>query len=140
MRIKNGIIYENNLMVCTVKQLAKYLSSQIDGKNVLKNKFPNCDFAIIDTDTFDDLENLRCNSSGWYGIKAVDAGFDSCDLILISDYYGGSCAKICQIFDDMNEILPNDNIESNIKRIVLNTLQYQESANENTYLIVDFIN
>ena len=37
-------------------------------------------------------------ATDWYGVKQVDLGFDSEDIILAADYYGGSFARIMQIY------------------------------------------
>lgn len=122
------------LKIASIKALAKLLASQIDEHAVLKSEFPACDFAIIDSDDSDNINDAARNASGWYGIKAFDAGFDSVNLCLIADYYGGGCAELCQIFDGM------ENAAEEIEKTILNTLTYQEAANADTMLLVDFDN
>lgn len=129
---------DGHLMLCTVKELAEYLASGIDQNRVLDNGFSDCDFAIIENvDGNDDLEYIKSGAMGWYGIKAVDTGFDSDCLILFSDYYGGGCAQFAQLWDEMACYKQNE-VENVIKSLILDALTCQETANEDTPLIVAF--
>lgn len=69
------------------------------GKN-LKN-FTPYDFAVMDTSAFEetpeDLRRVADCSKGWYGIKKVDTGFDSNELQIVADYYGGGCAAFLSL-------------------------------------------
>lgn len=97
---------EGKLMLCTISELSEFLAGKINGHNVLANAFPDCDFSILDSDCDMDNESLECIVSGanaWYGVKAIDAGFGSDCLMLISDYYGGGCASMATFFDDYNQ-------------------------------------
>ena len=128
-----------DLKVLTVRQLAEYLASKIDLECVMKTQFPDCDFGIIDTDgetEFDqeEMEFLHSGVCGWYGIKNVDTGFDSYVLVLIADYYGGSCAELTQIYDGISK----EDAENEICRIILNCLKHQEVADESTMLVIEF--
>ena len=124
------------LKLCSIKDLAKYYAGLIlkDGK--FNENIPGCDFAIADSLAPEDasLEDIRDSSSGWYGMKKFDAGFDSTDLCLIADYYGGGCAVITQLFDGMDD----DDIADEIERIILGTFNVCESAHSDTELIVEF--
>ena len=127
---------EERLKLCSIKDLAKYYAGLIlkDGK--FNENIPGCDFAIADSLAPEDasLEDIRDSSSGWYGMKKFDAGFDSTDLCLIADYYGGGCAVITQLFDGMDD----DDIADEIERIILGTFNVCESAHSDTELIVEF--
>jgi len=127
------------LKVLTVRQLAEHIASQINLEDVMKTEFPACDFGLIDTDgetVFDqeELEFLHSGVCGWYGIKNVDTGFDSYVLVLIADYYGGSCAELTQIYDGISL----KDAENEICRIILNSLKHQEEADETTLMVVEF--
>lgn len=56
--------------------------------------FTPYDFAVMDTAAFEetpeDLRRIADCSEGWYGIKRVDTGFDSNELQIVADYYGGA--------------------------------------------------
>lgn len=129
-----------NLKVLTPRTLAEYLVSQLDLENILAKKFPRCDYGIIDTDgetEFDqeELEFLHSGVCGWYGIKDVDIGFDSFDLVLIADYYGGSCAELTQLYDGISA----EDATKEIARIIVDSMNVQEATvTKDTFLMVDF--
>ena len=92
---------ENESMVCTVNELSDYLGERARKCIREGSRFPDCDFAVIDSENANkSFDELRDDNYGWYGIKAVDTGFDSADLILFSDYYGGGCASFCSIWEE----------------------------------------
>lgn len=63
--------------------------------------FTPYDFAVMDTaafeETSEDLKRVADCSEGWYGIKKVDTGFDSNELQIVADYYGGGCAAFLSL-------------------------------------------
>lgn len=69
------------------------------GKNL--ENFTPYDFAVMDTAAFEetpeDLRRVADYSEGWYGIKKVDTGFDSNELQIVADYYGGGCAAFLSL-------------------------------------------
>lgn len=123
-----------DLMLCTVEELAQHLASTLNPRNVREGSFADCDFAITDKDD-DDLEYVKSSAMGWYGIKAIDTGFDSDCRILASDYYGGGCAAFTQLFDDFDAFTKMDTA---IQKMLLDTLEVQETADKDTMLIVEF--
>lgn len=129
-------------MLCTISELSEFLASKIDGHNVLGNVFPDCDFSILDSDCDMENENLeyiasRANALRC-GVKAIDAGFDSDCLMLISDYYGDrcGCANMATFFDDCNRCY---SISDSILNLILDTLHCFEAATKDTLLIVEII-
>ena len=130
----------DDLKVLTVRQLGEYIASLIDLNDVRNTKFPICDYGIIDTDgetVFDqeELEFLHSGVCGWYGIKDIDTGFDSINLVLVADYYGGCCTEIAQIYDGISL----DDAVKEITRIIVNSLNVQETGiTEDTLLLADF--
>ncbi len=126
------------LMLCTVEELAKFLASKINAQNVLANEFPNCDFAIVeDGETSDDLECVKSRASEWYGIKAIDTGFESLGLILCADRYGGGCANFTQLWDNVAGFL-DGGISGAIQKILIGALDLQEAVSSETRIIVEF--
>ena len=67
-------------------------------------------------------------------MKKFDAGFDSTDICLIADYYGGGSAVITQIFDGMDR----QTIAKEVESIILGTFDVCEIARNDTELIVEF--
>lgn len=124
------LIRQDNLMACSISNFAKYLSESIRQNNS-EWHFPDCDFAIIDEDT--DLTDLKkIDACGWYGIKAINPGFESSALVLMSDYYGGNCASLAQLFDD-----DKDNWASKIEKAVVGTMSVQETVTPGTMLLIE---
>ncbi len=83
--------------------LPGYMVSCLDLKDVLKNLFPSCSFSLIGArpEEIEDVEDAYDKAISWYGIKAVDTGFDSINLSLVADYYGGGCGSYIELYDDI---------------------------------------
>ena len=122
---------ENKYMLGTISEVAKELYKA--NKKIFADRFIECDFAVIEKEDFDlendDLKTIYINSTGWYGIKKIDPGFDSRPynhvdnhVDLFADYYGGGCGTY--------ELIGNWEFESNIIRtimeMIINVLSYQE--------------
>lgn len=116
-------------MLGTIADVAKELY-KADTKH-FKNRFIDCDFALVDKENFDieqdNLEFIYTNSTGWYGIKKIDPGFDSRhydDVDLFADYYSGGCGtyRLIGDWDDSNKIV---NV---IKDMIIDVLSYQEGT------------
>lgn len=121
-------------MLCTVEELGAWLA-EYAGKDVLtgEKNFPDCDFTIADQEGTDNLNEMARNASGWYGIKAINAGFDSDRLLLVADYYGGGGASMCTVGEsdiDVAEVISDT---------ILEPLQCAESATKETVLLVEFL-
>lgn len=123
------------LRLCTIKELAEFYADLILKDGGFNDNIPNCDFAIAECyKEAEGLEDIRDSSSGWYGMKKFDAGFDSTDICLIADYYGGGSAVITQIFDGMDR----QTIAKEVESIILGTFDVCEIARNDTELIVEF--
>ena len=128
------LVKQGNLMACSISKLADHLSDNAYRENSTWH-FTDCDFTVIDGDSsLSDLSKLKKNANGWYGIKAVEAGFDSDALVLMSDYYGGNCASIVQLFDGEDV---EDKMQS-IESAIIETLNINETVTPDTLLLVDF--
>lgn len=130
---------KGDLTVCTVSELAKFLAEHIEVKDGRLTSFPHCDFCIIDEDETEvpakDLKYIYDDACFWYGIKDIDAGFDSCCMVIMADYYTGGCAAIAQIWDDGLNL----DIAEDIQSVLLDTLTTQEFADSETPLLVEFL-
>ncbi len=130
----DGLVRQGNLMACSVSKLADHLSDNAY-RDDSKWHFTDCDFTAIDEDSdLSDLSALKKDACGWYGIKAVEAGFDSDALVLMSDYYGGNCASIVQMFDEEDA---KEKMQS-IEKAILATLNINETVTPDTLLLADF--
>lgn len=130
---EDRLVRQGGLMACRIARLTEYLadSAYQSGKEW---HFQDCDFTIIDEDT--DLSDLnrvkKVEAAGWYGIKAVNVGFESTALVLMSDYYGGNCASVAQLFYD-----DGDNWKREIEKAIIATLSVQETVTPDTLLLVE---
>lgn len=105
------MIKQGKYMFLTIGQFAGYLANNVFRSDLSPKyiKFAY-DFALTSCSEFNDseqdLENLKMSTSGWYGIKTVDCGFDSTDMVIAADYYGGGVAAIRNVYDGepLNEI------------------------------------
>ena len=91
----------------TVKEVVKEIADKCsyDWRNL---EFPNFDFCIIPNGFPDVIEymndhtlkdNVYHSDDIWYGIKFVKTGFDSEEITLIGDRYGGSCMACADLWD-----------------------------------------
>lgn len=121
--------------VMTLGELAEFLAKSID-----TDSFSDCDFAIVHSDAKDvDLERVRSEVFGWYGVKSVDTGFGGEALTLVSDYYGGGQAAIAQFFFDSNQKTVETQ-KKDIEIMLLKTLAYLESdVSRETLLYVELL-
>lgn len=135
------VIKQNNYMLGKIKDIAKELYFPKDKDKLLFRCFRECDFALIDNQDIDlnnqdiDLDEIYHNSTGWYGIKKINTGFDAKannDWNLFADYYGGGCGVYRFIFnnDDTSDII------SNIEEMIMETLSYQEGTITRNMIII----
>ena len=118
---------EDKHMLGTIAEVAKELYKI--NKKKFADRFLECDFALVEKEDFDlendDLDTIFINSTGWYGIKKLNTGFDS-DLYdnvdLFADYYGGGCGTYRLIGDWDN----GDKIVNTIKEMIVTVLSCQE--------------
>ena len=130
---------ESKYMLGTINEVAKELYN-VNEKN-FADRFIECDFAVandFDLDLEkDDLEVICIDSTGWYGIKKIDTGFDDRHedhVDLFADYYGGGCGTY-RLIGDWND---TDLIIDTIKEMIIVVLSYQEGyITEDTILICE---
>lgn len=125
--------------LCTIREFAEYIAEIIYTKRedfrLMDLQLPDYDFAIADEDREGKtLAEIAFGSGGWYGMKKFDAGFDSNDLCLITDYYGGGSAVITQIWDGYNK---KGNIRD-IRNMIIRSLELCGEDGENTEIIIEW--
>ena len=126
-----------NLELLTARELAAKLVMCLDLENVLKKPFRQCDFAIavyVTDEHKEDLEFIKDSSTGWYGTKDLNTGFDSDNLILCTDYYGGGCARLIELFSGITE----EEAVHEIEIMIHSSMSIQEIVHKETKLICEW--
>lgn len=128
---------EEKYMHCTLGELAAFIAEGVNSKAPLESKIMQCDFAVCDDDPKLSLEEIYSGVTGWHGVKVMpDLGFDSKDMVLAADYYGGGSLSLCAIWDGMDEISvePKDMICKMLIECLENT---EVAVDEHTEVFVD---
>lgn len=130
---------EGSLILGTAREVTEYLlKNSFNHNGTLKsNIFHDCDFAVANDMYLTNytLEEILINSDGWYGIKRIDAGFDSENMELITDYYGGGCATLTSVMYDEEK----NNVINIVEKSILEVLSDYEMADKDTLLICRII-
>lgn len=126
------------LALLTINDLCQLLADNLNYEYLNIKDFKNCDFAFADEsykEDYVDLETVKYNSTGWYGIKAVDPGFDSEDLMIVAGYYGGQIAPKV-IYNQLDNMVT---IRTKIWKLIKDVLECGgEYFTADTMLIVEF--
>lgn len=137
------MVRQGKYMLCTVSELVAELSKGVCKKNAGKSKFKDVNFfvpsAYVSVDEYDGnvtLEEIAQNDGGWYGIKAIDTGFnDDEGLTLCADYYGGGSVAFGHLWGECSE----NEIRSVLKSLIFDTLISGEgTVGDATLLIAEF--
>ena len=112
-----------NVTICTARDFVKILAQKIIDNDILQktdpeNYFPNVTFAarVNEYNTIEISQDVKLDvieTSAWLGIHAVK-GFDSMNLDLVCNYYGGGCASLTSLFDGMSQY----EIEEELTRMI----------------------
>lgn len=127
------------LYLMTIPQLAEFIASKLNYAQIWTSDFPNCDFAIVEVQPHkqysqEALECIHSGAAGWYGIRAVNFGFDSSTLFAVADIYGGGCDQVCRLYDGIGVI----EAEILLQEAIRKALDGCETVLEDTILIVEF--
>lgn len=130
---------EDKYVFGTPHEIAEYIidkSLNFRGALMSNYNLMPYDFAVAD-DLCDlnelSLEEIKGISSGWYGIKQIDAGFDYQGIDLIADYYGGRCMVCGELELDYSRAEGVAIVEE----MIMNVLNIQDSCHEDTLLIAE---
>lgn len=130
---------EGKYLLGTVSEIAEYILRETVSKGTdgisNESEFKEWAFAIaVDWyEDYDALEDVASDSSGWYGIRKIDTGFNNCDLDLFADYYGGGCGVYRYLFDGMEV---KDCIET-VKEMIMHVLNDWDCCYEDTIIIAE---
>lgn len=118
---------EDNLMLATVQEVVEYIGMELGKRNRFKNwkeyfgqtSKPFMDFAKFEVcDPTMNLREMYAQCDGWYGIRSIDSGHDSNDIVLIADYYGGGSATLFSIYEELEQ----KETEEGIKNMILDCM------------------
>lgn len=123
----------------TVRELAEYLATNISADDIRMKRFNSVDFSILDEiytdEELEDLEFIASGANGWYGIHEVDCGFDSTDMVLVSDYYGGGSPQLASIWEEDT----TDGLAKTIEMLIIGCLEPSNfGVRYDTRLIIEF--
>ena len=130
---------EDKYVLGTPHEIAEYIIDKLLGfRGALMSNYDLTpyDFAVADDlcDTNElSLEEIKGSSSGWYGIKQIDAGFDYQGINLIADYYGGRCMVCSELELDYSRA----ECVAIVEEMIMNVLNIQDSCHEDTLLIAE---
>lgn len=94
---------KKNKFAGTLKELATFLSKEVDKNRPGRTKFKSVSFAVDESGS-DDIEYAVSAAEGWYGIHQVETGFDDDEsLTLCCNYYGGGYPFFGHIFEGLGE-------------------------------------
>ena len=101
-----------NVTICTAQDFVQIIAQKIVDNDILRaiepgKKFPKISFATCVNEygktNISQLVKLEdIDVSVWFGICPINE-FNSNDLELICNYYGGGCATMCVLFDGMSQ-------------------------------------
>lgn len=127
---------EDKYILGTAREITEYIIDE--SFRFLRYDYPQgnlkpYDFAIAEMEDGQTLEEIKLSSSGWYGIKQIETGFDFQGIDLFADYYGGTCGQHGYLDYDYDR---GDCVEI-VTEMIINTLSIQENCDENTILIAE---
>lgn len=127
---------EGKYILGTVTEIAEVIiqeSFEFDFEELTEGRLKAYDFAVADVSENQSLQEIALSSSGWYGIKQIDTGFDSYGYDLITDYYGGGSLQHGYIEAEDSRITCIKIVES----MILNTFNVREFLDKDTLLIAE---
>lgn len=123
---------DRGLLSCTVEELASVIACEV----IVKGRISGYDFAIQENDDMKSLTEIKEVAEQWFGVQTIHTRFDSNDLILGADYYGGGCFESCAIPSDM--VGGYLTAFSSIRKMMLDCLRHDGySVDADTQLMVE---
>lgn len=124
---------KNKFAACSVKEFVRIISFGI----VSEKKVYRCDFAERSDETEISLREVAETSKAWFGIERIPSRFDTNDICLYADYYGGGCFEACCIPNDFSEY---NHVFPCVMKMILDSMRHNGYVvDANTSLIVEFI-
>lgn len=140
---RKGIIINDDLYIIkSVRNLAEYVVSNLNYDGIADltsggHNFIDCDFCTIDISNNISIQEVIDSSLGWHGIKTIDIGFNSSELDIGVDYYGGGCLHTTSL----NYGMDKKQCVEFIKEIIMESLDDNgENVEDDTLLLVEVKN
>lgn len=123
------MVKQDKYMLLAIGEFATSLANKISKSDrLVKDIGFTYDFALSSFDEFvdhdQDLDELKASTTGWYGIKTCDCGFDSSDMVVVSDYYGGGVAILRSIYEGE----PEEDIRDEMAKEIIAVLDNGEGT------------
>ncbi len=120
--------------ICKAKDFIHIVTQKIIDNDILKSAEPGKLFPVInfaaEVNEYNKIKITQgvrlddIDACAWFGIRAITE-FNSSDLVIVCDYYGGGCAYLVSLYDGMSQ----EEIEESITKAV------QESTEMGGYMI-----
>ena len=140
-KIKSGTY---NIMI-KAKDFPRYLLSTLSNNTLnIKNWDFNapvfeCDFAVLDEE-YKNANEAVDNARGWFGIRDISNVFNSSNICLLIDYFGGGCGSYVE-FDELSEWWDNPTPEEVFWNAIKDTVDRGEgNLKPEDKLVVSFTN
>lgn len=135
---ESSVRIEGNYILGTAHNIAEYITKDIEyvkNNQISSAIFHNCDFALVHFCDIEQksLEEIYYEASSWYGIKKVDTGFNSRNIDIVADYYGGNalCADYIEDFSQAVNV---------VEQLILNAINRSEICDAEDLLIGEILN
>ena len=130
---------KQRVTVCTLTDFIEIISIKIWDNDIQRNMspskyFPDVDFSFVCENVNKDSKITELRHEQHFGIKAVK-GFDSNELNLMCDFYGGGCFHTTTIAEDDRYF----DIYNKIMKLVIDTLNDYEGCSPDDMLYVEWI-
>ena len=129
---------EERITVCTLSDFIDIISIKIYDNAIPRKMFPakyfpDVDFSFICEEVNKDSKITELYHEQHFGIKSVKS-FDSNELNLICDFYGGGCFHTTTIAEDEDYI----GIRNKVMKLVVDTLNDYEGCSPDDMLYVEW--
>ena len=130
---------EERVTVCTLADFINIISNKICDNDIPRKifpakYFPDVDFSFVCEEVNKDSKITDLNHEQHFGIKSIKS-FDSNELNLICDFYGGGCFHATTIAEDDRPI----DINNKVLKLVIDTLNDYEGCSPDDMLYVEWI-
>lgn len=129
---------EERVTVCTLADFIDIISNKICDNDIPRKMFPakyfpDVDFSFVCEEVTKDSKITELDHEQHFGIKSIKS-FDSNELNLMCDFYGGGCFHATTIAEDDRFI----DIHNKVMKLVVDTLNDYEGCSPDDMLYVEW--